>query len=174
MLLPVKPHDHALAVDLRIKVHRPPPDARDIPQGIPRVIKLQVRPLVLVHQHELRTVLVVPVDDFDHRLAEVRQAGEELVLHLLELAVGDLPPVALLVEGIHEQLLLDRELRRQELVDEGDVVVVLADLEDLLPPEPRVGVPLLARDHVVALVVRLAESAAVPGRVPRVPEWWSA
>ena len=90
--------------------------------------------------------------------------------------------------------MLAAEIERQELVDERQVVVDAADLEDLLPAQAQLRVPVAAWRIVVALVVFLAEAAAVPavldvaieldaelvGIQPRraswpcVPEWWSA
>src|SRR5205085_309525 len=61
-----------------------------------------------------------------------------------------------------EELVLANELRRQELVDEGDVVVERADLEDLLFAEAQAKVPVLLRLEVVALLPLLAELAAIP------------
>src|SRR5262249_12700906 len=67
-----------------------------------------------------------------------------------------------LVEAECIELLLVTELEREELVDEGDVVVELAHLEDLLPPEPEPAVPALLDRHVLALVPLLAEPPLVP------------
>src|SRR5581483_4298689 len=53
---------------------------------------------------------------------------------------------------------------------EGDVVVVLADFEDLLPPQPQLLVPGTARAQIVALVVFLAEATLVPAILDVAPE----
>jgi hypothetical protein len=109
---------------------------------------------VAMQQQELAAVLEVAVANLDGWLAEVGELREELLLHLAELAVDDLPAMSLLVEAINEQLLVDRELGGQELVDEGDVVVMPANLEDLVAPRSRLRVPVAPRDHVIALVER--------------------
>ena len=49
------------------------------------------------------------------------------------------------------------EFRRQERVDEGNIVVDAADLEDFLPPQAELLVPVAPLVQVVALVVLLAE-----------------
>src|SRR5439155_18086253 len=113
-------------------------------------------------EQELAAVFEVAVDDFDDRLPEIRQLLQKLLLHLLELAVEDLPAVGLLVEAIDEQLLLGGEIGSEELVDEGDVVIVFAHFEDLLPAETELAIPGAAGAQVVALVVFLAEAALVP------------
>ena len=61
-----------------------------------------------------------------------------------------------------EELVLDRELRRQELVDEGDVVVERAHLEDLFAPEPEPQIPVPLRVEVVALLPLAPELPLVP------------
>src|SRR5690606_23015644 len=67
------------------------------------------------------------------------------------------------------ELLLGDELGREELVDEGDVVVERADLEDLLAAEPGAPVPVAARLEAVALLPLLAELPLVPALLD-VPE----
>src|SRR6202048_879256 len=115
-----------------------------------------------MREQKLSAVLEVAVHHLDDRLPEVGELLQELLLHLLELAVEDLPAVALLVEAVDEELLVGGEVGGYELIDEGDVVVVLADLEDLLAPQPQLLVPGAARAKVVALVVLLAETSLVP------------
>ena len=65
--------------------------------------------------------------------------------------------------------MVDDELGRQELVDERDIVVERANLEELLPAEAGALVPVPAGLQVVALLPLLAEAAAVPA-VLDVPE----
>src|SRR6267154_1306496 len=121
-------------------------------------------------EEELPAVLEIPVHHLDDGLAEVGELLQELALHLLELAVEDLPAVPLLVEAVDEELLLGGEVGGEELVDEGDVVVVLADLEDLLPSEAELLVPGAPGAEVVALVVFLAEASLVPAVLDVAPE----
>src|ERR1700748_1680766 len=115
-----------------------------------------------VAQQQLAAVLEVAVLDQDHRLAAVGQHPQQLVLHLLELAAHDLPVAAALREPERIELLLDAELEREELVDERDVIVELADLEDPLLAQPRAAIPVALLLHRVALVPLLAELATIP------------
>src|SRR5690348_11861010 len=162
LVLTVEAQTDALPLHLGDEVAGPPPDGLEVPERLARVVWLEVLPVVLVGQEQLAPVVEVAVHHLDDRLAEVGELAEELVLHLAELAVEDLPAVPLLVEAVDEQLLLDRELGSEERVDEGDVVVVLADLEDLLPAEAQVLVPGAAGLQVVTLVPLLAEPSLVP------------
>ena len=58
--------------------------------------------------------------------------------------------------------MLAAEIVGQKLVDEGQVVVDLADLEDFLPPLAGMSVPALPCGVVVAGIVFVAEAAAIP------------
>src|SRR5205823_14653608 len=127
--------------------------------------------VVPVREEQLAPVLEIAVHHLDDGLAEVGELLEQLALHLLELAVDDLPAVPLLVEAVDEQLLLDGEIGGEELVDESDVVVVLAHLEDLLPPQAQLLVPGPPGAQVVALVVLLAESSLVPALLDVPPQF---
>src|SRR6185312_10083302 len=60
------------------------------------------------------------------------------------------------------ELVRAAELLGEELVYEGDVVVELAHLEDLLLAEPEAAIPALARRHVSALVPLFSELPLVP------------
>src|SRR5712664_3454893 len=170
MIAPVVPHQDALAVDARDDAHGPPPHGLQVRQRVLGVIDAEVDAVVPVREQELSAVLEVAVDLLDDRLPEVGELLQQLALHLLELAVEDLPAVRLLVEAVDEQLLLRREVGGEELVDEGDVVVVLAHLEDLLPAQAQLLVPRAAGAQVVALVVLLAEAALVPALLDVAPE----
>src|SRR5262249_18869337 len=127
-----------------------------------RVVGAEIEPLVIVAQEELAPVLEVRVLDVDERAAGVRELEEELLLHLLELARLDLVPLVPVRPGEREQLLVAAEVGRQELVDEGDVVVERAHLEDLLLAQAEAEVPVLLRVQVVAVLPLLAELPAIP------------
>src|SRR5712664_1333114 len=170
VIAPVVPHQDALAVDAGDDAHGPPPHRLQIRQRVLGVIDAEVDAVVPVREQELSPVLEVAVDHLDDRLPEVGELLQQLALHLLELAVEDLPAVRLLVEAVDEQLLLHREVGGEELVDEGHVVVVLAHLEDLLPAQAQLLVPSAAGAQVVALVVLLAEPALVPALLDVAPE----
>src|SRR3954465_6548906 len=163
-------HQDALAVHPGDDADGAPPHRLQVRQRVLRVIDAQVHSVVAVREQQLAAVLEVRVDHLDDRLPEVGELLQELALYLLELAVEDTPAVRLLVEAVDEQLLLGGEVGGEELVDEGDVVVVLADLEDLFAPEPELLVPRAARAQVVALVVLLAEPALVPAVLDMPPE----
>src|SRR5882672_8969237 len=170
MIAPVVSHQDALAVDAGDDADGPPPHRLQIGQRVLGVIDAEVDAVVPVREQELASILEVAVDHLDDRLAEVGELLQELALHLLELAVEDLPAVRLLVEAVDEQLLLGGEVGGEELVDEGDVVVVLAHFEDLLAPQAQLLVPGAARAQVVALVVFLAEPPLVPALLDMSPE----
>src|SRR5262249_53357476 len=131
-------------------------------ERVARLRAVEIRTLVDMAQEQLAAVLEVAVLDDDHRLAAVGQHLEELILHLLEFAAHDLPVARALLETERVELLLDAELEGEELVEERDVIVEPADLEDLLAAEARAQVPVTLLLHRVALVPLLAELALVP------------
>src|SRR5262249_14208383 len=144
------------------EVRRPLPDAGQAGQGVARVVELQVDPLVAVADEDLPAVLEVPVLHVDERLALGGEPGQQAILDLLGLPAVDLPVAGALVEAERVELLIDAELHGEELVDEGDVVVELPDLEDLAAAEPEAAIPVLLGRHVLAVVPLLAEAALVP------------
>src|SRR5256885_14169075 len=170
MVAAVESHEDALAVHAGADGHRPAPHRLQVDERVLGVVEAQVDAVVTVGKEQLAAVLEVAVHHLDDGLAEVGELLEELALPLLELAVEDLPAVSLLVEAVDEELLLGGEVGGEELVDEGDVVVVLADLEDLLPSEAQLLVPGAAGAEVVALVVFLAESSFVPAVLDVAPQ----
>src|SRR5437763_4510589 len=170
MVAAVESHEDALAVHAGDDGHRPAPYRLQVDERVLGIVAAQVDAVVTVGEEQLAAVLEVAVHHLDDGLPEVGELLEELALHLLELAVEDLPAVALLVEPVDERLLLGGEVGGEELVDEGDVVVVLAHLEDLLPPEAELAIPRAPRAQVVALVVFLAEAALVPALFDMPPQ----
>src|SRR5262249_32575387 len=143
-------------------VHGALPEPHEASHDLLRVILPQVHPLVVVLQEELAAVLEVRVFDVDERTPRVRELEEELVLDLLELARLDLVPLVPARPAEAEEFLIAAEVRRQELVDERDVVVEGAHLEDLLFSEPEPKIPVLLRLEVVALLPLFAELPFVP------------
>src|SRR4051812_14508411 len=158
MIAAVEPHQDTLPVQAGDDGHRPAPHRLQVDERVLGVVDAQIDAVVTVGEKQLAAVLEIAVHHLDDGLAEVGELLEELALHLLELAVEDLPAVSLLVEAVDEELLLGGEVGGEELVDEGDVVVVLSHLEDLLPPEAQLLVPGTAGAEVVALVVLFTES----------------
>src|SRR5438105_171932 len=96
-----------LIVDDRGKVDRPLPDAVQVAQRVPRLLEVQVHPLVPVLKEQLRPVPEVAVGDQQDRMAHVGQPKEEALLDRLEVAVGDLVAVGLRVVLVDEELVLD-------------------------------------------------------------------
>src|SRR5262249_36139262 len=86
----------------------------------------------------------------------------ELVLHFLEFARFDLPIAAALVVAEREELILAAEIEREEFVDEGNVVVELAHLEGLAPPETQALIPIPAGLQRVTFLPLFAEPTPVP------------
>src|SRR3954463_4670853 len=170
MVAAVEPHQDSLAVHAGDDGHRPAPHRLQVDERVLGVIGTQVDAVMTVGEEQFAPVLEVAVHHLDDGLAEVGELLEELALHLLELAVEDLPAVPLLVEPVDEELLLGGEVGGEELVNEGDVVVVLADLEDLPPSQAELLVPGPAGAEVVALVVFFTEAALVPSFLDVAPQ----
>jgi hypothetical protein len=97
---------------------------------------VEVDALVLVAEQELSAVLVVGVFDGDEGVAEVGELGEQLLFDRLELARVDLEAVVAVDHPKVKSLCSIDELRREKLVNEHDVGVERAHLEDLLRPRP--------------------------------------
>src|SRR6185312_3922176 len=157
VLLAVEAHHQALAFDPGDEVHRPAPERGHVHERVAGVVHLEIDALILMAEEQLAAILEVAVDDFDVRLAEVRELVQELLFNLFKLSVDDLVSLSLVVVAEDEELLLLAELGREELVDERDVVVVTAHFEDLLAAEPELAIPAQALAHVVALFVLFTE-----------------
>src|SRR4029079_12428166 len=161
LFLAVEAEHLLLALDDRQQVDRPPPDAHQRGDRRARVVDLQVGPLVAVPHQQLAAVVVVGVLDEDERVAEVRQREQHLVLDLLELARVDLVVAGAIVQREREEPVPLAEVGGEELVDEGDVVVQLPDLEDLLAAQPQPLVPRPPLIEVLALVPLAPEPSLV-------------
>src|SRR5438874_1796568 len=114
-------------------MYRPLPQLIQVRERVLRVIRLQFDAAVAVFQKQLTAVLIVAVLHINNRPADVGQVKEQPLLDLLELAALDLVIAGVLVEAKGKQLVLAAEIEREKLVDEGQVVVNAADLEDFLP-----------------------------------------
>src|SRR5436190_2347155 len=62
---PVEAQHRRLAVELGLQVDGPGPDVLYVGQGVPRLVHLQIYPIVVVPQQQFAAVAVVPVDDVD-------------------------------------------------------------------------------------------------------------
>src|SRR5205807_817859 len=100
----------------------------------------QIQPLMIVAQEQLAAVLEVRVLDVDERVARVGQREEQLLLHRLELPRLDLVSLVAIGPREGEQLVLAAEVRRQELVDERDVIVECTYFENFLSSEAQTEV----------------------------------
>src|SRR5262249_27117060 len=159
---PVERQGRRLTVHDRLQVDGPAPDELNVRQGVGRVVQPQVHAVVVVLQEQLPAVAVVAVYYINPRFSEVRQAVKQPLLDLLELARLDHVLPGLLLEGEAEELVLPAELGGEERVDEGNIVVDAANLEDFLPPQAELPVPGALLLLVVALLPLLAELAGVP------------
>src|ERR1700722_17019426 len=162
LLFAVEAEHLLLALDDGQQVDRAAPDAAERRQSRAGLVDLQVGPLVPMADEELAAVLVVGVLDVDEGVAEVGQREEHLVFDLLELARVDLVVAAAIVHRKREELVPLAEVGGEVLVDEGDVVVELAPLEDLLTPEAQPLVPGPPLVEALALVPLAAEAPLVP------------
>ena len=138
------------------------PDVLDVLEGFDGVLDFDVQAVVLVGQVELAAVAVVAVDDVDERLAHVGEVVEQRLLDALGVAADDAELAGVRVAAVLVELVALDELLGQELVDEVDVVVDAADLEDLLAALAEALVPAFLAAEVVGLLVFLAEAALVP------------
>src|SRR5688572_1246518 len=105
---------------------------------------------------------MVGVEYPHHGVAGIRQLPEELLLDLRKFARRHLESAAPLGPLEGEEALIHRKLRRQELVEEGDVRVVSAHFEDLLLAETEAHVPVPTFVQIVALIPFGAELPAIP------------
>src|SRR5947209_16293593 len=138
------------------------PQAVEMSQCILCMVQPQVDPKMLVLQVELTPVAVVAVLDPDNRLAEIRQVEQEPLLDLLELAALDFVGIVLVVVLVAEKLIALAEILCQIRVNEGDVVMDAADLEDLLPAQAKLLIPLAADLVIVTFLPFRAELPLVP------------
>src|SRR5437762_3180917 len=145
MLATVVAQDRRFALDHRRHAHGSFPNADQRAQRFLCVVGAKVDALVLVFQEQLAAVFEVAVLDIDERITRIGELEQELLFDLLELARVDLVALVSIRPREAEKLVLAAELGRQELVDEGDVAVKRAHLEDLSTPEPEPEVPMLLR-----------------------------
>ena len=89
---------------------------------------------VAVAKVQFAAILIVAVFYIDKRLAEVRQAEEQLLLDLLKLARGDFIQIGITVVAEGEEFMLHREFGCQKLIDERHIIIELTHLEQLLAP----------------------------------------
>src|SRR5690606_25292706 len=147
MLLAVEAQDDALAVHSGVEIDGAAPERLEVLQGQARLVQLEVDSVVTVHEQKLGTIFEIAVHHIDDRLAEIGELVEELFLDDLEVAAEDLPGLVLVVVSVDEELVLQTELGGEKFIDEGDVVVEAAHLEDLLAPQAELQIPALLFDQ---------------------------
>src|SRR6266850_1702751 len=144
------------------QVYRPCPDRVEILQRIFGVIDTKVNAFMPMIQQQLSPILKIAIGNVDKRLSEVGQRKQQLLFHALPVPVADFVNPPLRIELIGEEAALMAELFGKESVDECDVVVYAARLEDFLAPKTQADIPLALADVVIAIVVILAEFSFVP------------
>ena len=114
---------------------RPFPQLIQVGERVLGVFQLQLDAAEAVLQVQLAPVLVVAVLHINDRPADVREIEQKPLFYLFKLAAFDFVVAAVGVVAEGKELVLAAEIERQELVDERQVVMDAADLEDFLPPQ---------------------------------------
>src|SRR5581483_2533291 len=127
--------DRTCAVERRFDVHGPAPEPMQVRQRVARIIELQLDAVEVVFQVKLAAVLVIAIDYRDGRLAALGQAEQQPLLDLGKLPAFDLVVIGAWVVAEREELVLSAEFERKERVNERQIVVNLANFEDLLSAE---------------------------------------
>ena len=171
-LFPVVGEQDGLVVDMGIQMDGALPDLLEMLERLDGVLHLDIRARVTVGQIQLPAVPVIAVHHIDVRLPVIGQHEQELFLDLVEVAVDHDHAAGARIVAVVVELLILGELRREELVEEGHVVVQRADLEDLLPPRGPLSddgplgllvlAPFTAGGHVVTGFVLRSVAAGVP------------
>src|SRR5262249_19578101 len=112
--------------------NRPAPDELEVGQRVARLVLAEVHSIMFMTQQQLAAIAVVAVHDKNPRFAEVRQAEQQPFLDLVELPRLDDELAGLVLKRETEHLVIATELRRQEGIDESNIVVNVAHLEDFL------------------------------------------
>src|SRR5215471_10008407 len=162
MFAPVESQDGGLSFRHRRHADRTLPQPGERTERLLRIIRTQVDALVLVAQEQLAPVLEVGVLHVDEGIARIGELEQELVFDLAKLARIDLVPLVAVRPAEAEELVLAAEFGREKLVDERDVAVEGAHLEDLAPPEAEPKIPVLLRLERIALLPLTPELPLVP------------
>ena len=162
MLFAVVTKQDMFAVGFRCDEGRAFPAAHDGGEGFPGIVGSQIHSAVLVLEQKLAAIAVVGVDDADVRVAEVRQREEEFFFDIFEGAAFDFEPVVSsgIAEGV--EFLIANEFWREKFIDEGDVIVKGADLEDFFAAEAEAHVPITFCIEVAAFFPFAAKPSLVP------------
>ena len=151
-----------LLIDNSLKEDGARPDLVDVAHRITGIVCFQINTLVAMAQVELAAVVVVAILDIDEGLTKVGEAKEELFFNFAKLPRGNLVEVAITVVAKGEELIAQHKLRGQELIDEGNIIVEPAHLEDLLTPQAKLTIPVTLGANILTLVILLTKLALVP------------
>src|SRR6266850_494852 len=153
--------DHVV-VDLGLEMHGAVPEFVDVFERLDRRFDLDVQPVVLVGHVKLAAVAIVAIDDVDVGLAHVGELIEKSLFDALWVAGDDAELAGVRVAAVLIEAVFFDEFLGHELVDEIDVVVDAADLEDFGAALAEAFVPAFFLAEVVGFFVFLAEFALVP------------
>ena len=92
--------DRRLVVDHGFEVYRPGPQLVEVSQSILGIVLLEFDPLKSVLQIQFAAIAMIGIDHVDEGSTVIRQAVQELLLHLLELPRSDFVVVAVVIEEI--------------------------------------------------------------------------
>ena len=92
--------DRRLVVDHGFEVYRPGPQLVEVSQSILGIVLLEFNPLKSVLQIQFTAIAVIGIDHIDEGSTVIRQAIQELLLHLLELPRSDFVIVAAVIASI--------------------------------------------------------------------------
>ncbi len=149
----IKGEEASLLINNGLQVDRTGPDRVDIAHRVTGIVSLQINTLVAMAEVELTAVVIVAILDIDEGLTKVGEAEEELLFDLAKLTGGNLVAIAVTVVAKGEELIAQHKLGGQELIDEGDVIVEPAYLEDLLAPEAKLAIPVTLSDNILTLLM---------------------
>src|SRR5262245_6583572 len=158
MFVSVEGEDDLAILQDRFNMDRTFPKLVQVGERVLSVVRLQLNAAVAVLEEQLAAVLVVPILDIDDRPADVRQIKQQPLFHFVEFAAFDFIIARILVESEGKELVAAAEIEGQELVDERQVVVDAADLEDFLTSQACLPIPVALDAEVVALLIFVAES----------------
>src|SRR5688572_23211969 len=169
MAFTIEAQQFVLTFNHGLDVNGSAPQLENVLESIPRVIEPEIDAIVTVLQHKFPAVFEVAVDNLNNGLPKVRQPREQFLFNALPVSVGDFVPSAFCVVAVDEELVFVAELLGEEGIDEGDVVVDAASLENLVPAESRMAIPVSLGCPVFTLVVFFAELALVPSILDVLP-----
>jgi hypothetical protein len=131
LLALIAKHDR-FALDHRRQANRPLPNPKQATHDFLCIVLPQVGALMIVPQQELTSVVEVGVLDVNDRVSAVGQLEKKLLFDGAELPRFDFVSLVAIGPSEGKELVLLNEIRRQEFIDERDVVIKRANLEYFL------------------------------------------